>query len=222
MATIRHENMFFREYVEQGVKKFELVRIVKSKIESCLIIPHQINGIPVCRIGAAFEAVSKLQTVKCPDSVEKIQDRAFTRCPNLTQFEFYDTPGPASTLWLGKNAFSRCIKLKRFHATIPVEVLDDEAFYDCAELLTVDASIKHLGHKAFSFCPNLSLVTIAHNGSWKVDTFSNAKSLKDIYFVGAVTASNSSVKAIARKTLHCTEKFNYMDLIHIGTTIIKV
>ena len=220
MSQIRHENMFFDEYVENGQLVVELVKCVKTKIEEHLEIPHTVNGRPVRRIGmAAFRDNKRVKSIKCPDSVGNIYGYAFARCINLEKFEVYATSEPASYLNVANNVFEGCEKLSIFRTSVPVRHIGSMAFTKCSALATVDAKVQVLGHKVFAGCDLLSSITIDDNGCWEVDSFIRAKKLKDLHFLGTINVYKSSLNVVAKKNLHCTDKFNHFELAYEGTRI---
>lgn len=220
MSQIRYENMFFDEYIENGRIVVELVKCVKTKIEEHLEIPPAINGHTVRRINmAAFRDNKRLKSVRCPDSVCNIYGYAFARCINLEKFEIYASPEPASYLNVANNVFEGCEKLSTFRAVIPVRHFGSMAFTKCSALTQVDAKIQVFGHKVFAGCDLLNHLTIDENGCWEVDSFIRAKKLKDLHFISTVNVYKSSLNVVAKKNLHCTDKFNHFELAYEGTRI---
>ena len=75
--------------------------------QGALIIPSQIKGAPVTKIGiSAFEGVTNLTQIVLPDTITEIADGAFLACPGLTDFSF-----PGSVVSIGENAFAGCDNL---------------------------------------------------------------------------------------------------------------
>lgn len=75
--------------------------------QGALIIPSQIKGAPVTKIGIlAFEGVTNLTQIVLPDTLTEIADGAFLACPGLTSFNF-----PDSVVSIGENAFAGCDNL---------------------------------------------------------------------------------------------------------------
>lgn len=201
--------------------KMSLEKCVKTKIETHLEIPHQVNGVPVTKIESnAFFGIKKLVSVKCPDTIDRIGRFAFMHCSNLERFEFYNTAtGPSGLLYIESNVFEGCESLKVFKAAFPIRRVESMVFKNCRKLEQVDAFVQVWGHKVFLGCDNLCCVTISDKGSWQVDSFIKAKRLKDFYFVGTVDVNQSCLNVISKKKLHCTPKFNHLDLLYTGTSI---
>lgn len=100
----------------------------------------------------AFNGCRSLSTVALQQGVEKIADRAFTDCTNLTGVNF-----AASDLKeIGSYAFSGCKGLK--FVTLPdgIKKLGEYAFNYCDALLSIDLKgTEELGESAFGYCTSL-------------------------------------------------------------------
>ena len=113
-----------------------------------VVIPAQIDGKSVTRIGNnAFEKSSAKEIV-IPDSVTEIGSQAFSGCEKLTGVLI-----PNSVTMIQDNAFFGCKSLASI--TIPDSVTDIEmqAFCNCASLksVTIPASVTNIGDYAFGY-----------------------------------------------------------------------
>jgi uncharacterized protein YjdB len=126
--------------------------------DSELVIPSEINGVKVTRIGnSAFSQCTGLTSVEIPDSVTSIGDGAFDFCTRLTSVEIPDSVTSIST-----DAFFYCTGLTS--VTIPDSVtrIDDRAFWGCTGLtsVTIPDSVTSIGESAFWGCTGLTSITI--------------------------------------------------------------
>ena len=117
---------------------------------SSVVIPAQIDGRPVVKIGeSAFENCILLTSVEIPASVETIGESAFRGCQSLTSVEI-----PASVETIGEGAFRACASLTSVEIPASVEKIGDNAFSDCASLTSVEIpdSVEEIGGNAFYGC----------------------------------------------------------------------
>ena len=113
-----------------------------------IVIPAQIDGKSVTRIGNnAFEKSSAKEIV-IPDSVTEIGSQAFSGCEKLTGVSI-----PNSVTTIRDRAFFDCNSLASI--TIPDSVTDIElqAFCNCTSLksVTIPASVTDIGDEAFGY-----------------------------------------------------------------------
>ena len=113
-----------------------------------IVIPAQIDGKSVTRIGNnAFEKSSAKEIV-IPDSVTEIGSQAFSGCGKLTGVSI-----PNSVTMIRDRAFFDCNSLASI--TIPDSVTDIElqAFCNCTSLksVTIPASVTDIGDDAFGY-----------------------------------------------------------------------
>ena len=122
-----------------------------------LVIPSELDGYPVTRIGTeAFSECVGLTVVTIPDGVTHIGDNAFEYCISLVLVNM-----PVSVTHIGDNAFDNCISLVLVNMPVSVTHIGSYAFFSCAIFeLTIPASITSIGDYAFSWCENLTDVTI--------------------------------------------------------------
>lgn len=146
-----------------------------------LIIPAQIQGMPVDKIGdGAFYRCESLTTLKIPGSVKVIEEFAFGHCEKLQRVVFEDglkSIGnyafleceslteinlPYGTEKIGERAFGECNSLTVVKIPGSVKVIEDLAFDSCGKLQTVilEDGVEEIGPMAFQECPELRKVLL--------------------------------------------------------------
>ncbi|MEO5916965.1 MAG: leucine-rich repeat protein [Luteolibacter sp.] len=143
-------------------------------------IPSSIAGKPVTAIGVeAFMECHKVTAVTIPDSVTRIDDRAFYYCgltsislpeslASIGEYSFYrctHLPAvsiPDSVTSIGSSAFNRCIILDEVSLPSGLTEIPDGMFYLCSRLtnLVITPNITHIGNGAFGNCVGLKDLTI--------------------------------------------------------------
>nr|WP_294371684.1 leucine-rich repeat protein [uncultured Ruminococcus sp.] len=123
-------------------------------------VPSKINGYRVISMGAIFGDNRKLKGIIVPDTVERINDRAFSGCISLTDVD------------LGKGVTS----------------IESYAFYNCQNLkaITIPEQVYNLGGYIFNNCLNLKTVYYkAKNISYASSIF-NLPSVTDLVIASTV------------------------------------
>lgn len=133
--------------------------------DSHVVIPSEINGIPVTGISEkAFYQCEKLLAIEIPETVTYIGERAFTECKNLKSIDI-----PSQVTRIGEYAFGWCSNLSEivfvkswgsFGLECALEEIKQGAFSHCSSLeyVTIPAQLKVLGDGAFDGCTNLKVV----------------------------------------------------------------
>ena len=134
------------ETVEMGDMTFKLNRDRKSysvtkckaSVQGEVIIPSNLNGIPVTVIGEqAFSWREGITSIVIPDSIITILNWAFQGCNGLTSVTI-----PDSVTSIGEDAFAMCRKLVS---------------------INIGNGVTHIGNSAFSYCHSLTSITIPDN-----------------------------------------------------------
>ncbi|MBE6864828.1 MAG: hypothetical protein E7495_09790 [Ruminococcus flavefaciens] len=130
-------------------------------VEGEIIIPSEINGVPVTIIGwGVFRYSSTLTSITIPDTVTTIGDEAFCCCSSLESITI-----PDSVTDIGSIAFSDCSSLTSITIGNSVTSIGDEAFHQCSSLesISIPDSVTSIGYKAFSNCSSLELIEVSEN-----------------------------------------------------------
>ncbi len=110
---------------------------------SYVVIPETYNGKPVVGIGKlAFDSYSKVQKVLISNNILVIETQAFNYCNYLEVVEFKDNS--------------------------QLETIKENAFYNCRSLvgIYIPASVKMIGSRAFSTCPELKEIKVDENNEY--------------------------------------------------------
>lgn len=156
-----------------------------------VIIPEQIDGIPVTIIGdQAFWSCVKLTSITIPSSVVSIGDHAFLNCVKLTSIII-----PSSVVSIGDKAFENCVGLISINISDGVTTIGDEVFYNCRNLtnISIPNSVTSIGRYAFWNCESLTDITIPDQmTSIESGTFYDCTGLANITIPRSVTHIGNS------------------------------
>ncbi|MBQ9771275.1 MAG: leucine-rich repeat protein [Lentisphaeria bacterium] len=98
-----------------------------------------------------------VRSLKIPAGVQKIKEKAFLFCKQLTSVTF-----PDSLIYIGNNAFFGCRKLSAVEFPENLKSIGVYAFYECINLsdLQFPEKLKSIGSYAFYGCKKLSNVAL--------------------------------------------------------------
>ena len=150
----------------------------------------------------ALSGCWKVETIKIPETVKKIGDRAFANCTSWTG-EVYLPPKLES---IGISAFSGCCKqigkiillgnlrmisdsafsntgIEEVEVQDGIESIGENAFANCKKLgrVTIADSVMTIGRSAFEYCSSLKEITLPISA--KYDTYVNGGSTTSATFV---------------------------------------
>ena len=123
-----------------------------------LVVPDTVDGTPVLGIAAAaFQNRWDIDTVTLPDTVQEIEESAFSHCGNLSAITF-----GAGLRAIGSRAFENCTHLRTLSLPEGLETLGEYAFDSCESLetLTLPSTLRQLPKGAFYICWRLKEVNI--------------------------------------------------------------
>ena len=157
-----------------------LIRCPNGKEVTNYTVPDSVNRIEEW----AFSDCESLTEITIPDSVTFIGEGAFDYCTSLT-----DVTIGRSVNTIGDQSFCNCKSL--IEITIPDSVISigKDAFSDCESLteITIPDNVTSIGDNAFEFCNSLTSVTIGNSvtsiGDW---AFNYCSSLTNVYYRGDV------------------------------------
>lgn len=132
--TVKGSEMLnLRTYEDENGKRITYVHNCDRDAVDA-IIPDGVEQISRSGYEAGFANCTSLVSVTIPDSVRRIEYKAFYRCTSLTS------------------------------VTLPegLESISEYAFYDCAALtsITIPKSLSSLGRYAFNYCTSLTSITL--------------------------------------------------------------
>lgn len=158
----RAENTFENWEYKNEDRGITITRYVGD--ENHVVIPSEIKGVPVKKIGMAFKDFVELRAVTIPEGVTEIGFWAFTGCTNLASVKL-----GKDLKKIGGYAFSRCSALSEIIFPEGLEQIGEEAFSGCAGLRRVSLpnSVREVGFSAFFNCTGLEEMTIG-NGVKKI------------------------------------------------------
>ena len=163
--------------------------ITLTSIGSCtasdIVIPSEINGLPVTSIGGAvFRNCSQLTSISIPNGITSIGNYAFSNCSNLTSISL-----PDSLISIENYVFPNCSKLTSITIPEGITSIGSYAFSDCTALtsISIPDSVTSIGSYAFNGCSHLTSISIPIGVSRiEKNSFTNCKRLTSISIPNSV------------------------------------
>lgn len=140
------------QYIGKGIRITSYNGFESDRV----IVPKEINGLPVISIGEnAFKNASFSELI-LPGSLKAILASAFNGCINLKHIDL-----PEGLEYLGKYCFSGT-GLETLHIPDGVKVIPTSCFWNSKSLDTIilGSRTRELGHSAFSGCVKLNQISL--------------------------------------------------------------
>lgn len=126
-------------YATTSFNSVAILKISEENLETDIVIPSSINGLPVTQIVSELFKYNRIITsVFIPSTILEIPSSAFFVCTSLKSVTFEDGSGLQS---IGQYAFFQCISLTKIIIPASVSYIGSNAFYNCS-LLTIYSSLE--------------------------------------------------------------------------------
>ena len=176
----------YKHFTYRYNNTYQGIELLKYKGSSTKVtIPDKIDGKVVKVIGKeCFKNKKKLDMVKIPDTVTRIEHYAFYACKSIKQMTL-----PKNLTYIGGAAFGYCRSLKSIKVPSKVTDIGYEAFYMCNSLESVNLpdNLKTIARDTFSYCYALKSIhfpkKLTNIGSM---AFCDCTSLKKVKIPAAV------------------------------------
>lgn len=120
-------------------------------------IPDHVNGRPVVEIGTGGTVFPRpgLSDLLLPESVTKINSRAFSCCTALTNLVI-----PTNVTYIGADAFNNCAALARIAIPDGVRNIEYATFSGCTNLIVamIGNGVSNIEYNAFAECSHLERI----------------------------------------------------------------
>ncbi|WP_028520770.1 leucine-rich repeat protein [Ruminococcus flavefaciens] len=133
-----------------------------------VVIPSEINGLPVTKIFDGAFYSDNITSITLPDTIDELGENMCDGCINLTsiklpanirsipEFAFHGCKSlkkvdiPSGVTGIGRSAFDGCTSLKEVKLPESLEVLSDSCFSDCAlESIDFPKGVKEIPLRSF-------------------------------------------------------------------------
>ena len=152
--------------------------------DDSVVIPEEIEGIPVVAIDSQAFGWRDMVSVVIPDSVTYIGNGAFVACSKLESVRL-----PAGLTYLEANVFADCLMLNDIELPDGLEIIGESVFAGCCSLTDIEIpdSVKHIELAAFYGCTSLSFIALP-DGLGYIDEmlFSGCSNLNAVYIPASV------------------------------------
>lgn len=201
------------EYIVYTLENEQFITLIKYVGEDTdVVVPTELDGLPVMEIGENCFAGTAVVSVTVPDAITVIERNAFAKCANLTSVKL-----PENMLYLGAQAFAECSALKEI--TLPVtgvteysvslflgsavekvtlpeglELIPASTFFASnLKEITLPSTIKTVGDNAFAGCGSLTSVKL-NEGLTSIGNyaFMSASALEEIVIPASVETLTES------------------------------
>lgn len=164
--------------------------ISKGSANGDIVIPEMMYDYPVVEIASGvFYEATDITSVVLPATITKIGARAFEGCRALTKVDFGE-----SLQTIEEYAFSRCTKLQSITLPNTTKEIHANAFWSCNSLTTAHLgnSLTYIGDNAFQYCLGLKSISLPNTLSSVGDHFlCSCKSLETVVVPENLTAIGS-------------------------------
>ncbi|MBE6634261.1 MAG: hypothetical protein E7620_07990 [Ruminococcaceae bacterium] len=129
-----------------------------SSLSGELVIPEEIEGYPVTKIGSyAFSNCKNLTGVQLPSTLVAIENAAFSGCSSLELIVI-----PNSVVSMGEDTFKDCTALKSFVFSSGMTEIPPQTFSGCSSLeaIMIPENIRSVGRSAFQGCSSAKEIYI--------------------------------------------------------------
>ena len=210
------KDFLFKEYVYDttAAGTAQLSRLAPGVKRASLEIPKQVLKTCVSDIGeSAFEDESQIISVSIPDTIQNIQNFAFSKCKSLQSLNFSST---GTLLNIGKYAFANCHNFRHLLVNRPT-TLNEQAFMCCKELRSAAGKFENVGKHAFAHCGNLRDVYFLEDVALADTAFYACSALETLTFAGNLIGDISFLQYVPETVkIICQEDSNVTELVHLG------
>ena len=151
------EGMVYR--ISEG--ECEIIGYDSDTLPNELVIPSNIEGIPVVYIGPQAFMSSNIRKVFIPSSVKKIYESSFYDCSYLREVEIDN-----GVEYIGREAFGNCISLSKIELPNSLKEIRVLAFYNTnISEISIPNSVEKIGRGLFCSCYNLKYLEVPFVGN---------------------------------------------------------
>ncbi len=153
-----------------------------------VVVPDEVNGCPLVRIGGMAFENAQISEVELPDTIEFIEQNAFMNCTKLTSINF-----PSKLRFIGSYAFNS-IGSGTLDINCTDLILAPYAFGFIQGVTDAKLNVKSIGESAFENCHTLKNVTLGESVEIiDAKAFYNCKSLEKVDLSSSVNIIGAGV-----------------------------
>lgn len=187
----------------------------KYDINDNVIIPNEVNGLPVTRISRnTFAGCAKIKHVTIPATVFEIGERAFQQCINLKSVKI-----EGDVVEIYREAFRDCSRLRHFTANA-IKLASTSTFRNCKNLCFLDCTFeKRICEGSFCYCESLESIRIGANAVVLNDAFEGCMKMRTVVFDGDATIDKKTETFMKKRHVYCKSWSTLADWAYDGVAV---
>lgn len=190
-----------------------------------LLIPPEIQGIPISSIEKYAFSHSELKEVQIPSSISELGNGAFSDCHELKIFSVYDSNfSKNNTLRIRNQVFWNCCSLEKIKAPNMFLTIDSHGLAHCESLLEIVSIIKTLKGISLIGCDSLLYLIFDNGASIEDVSLADLPNLQSITFKGNADIASIVLKLMRDKgvKITCPSTSNLVNLVYSGFNIVTI